>query len=95
LRASEYTVLPQTTQARKAWDALAPELRGEIEDELRAHPRRNPRRPKAHGHLKAKILGKNRRCHHEYKGLPDAWRVFYTVDDTTRRVEIEYIGPHP
>ncbi len=90
-----YTIRIITSKAKSVWDTLDVELRQEIENELRARPKHDPNRPKSRRHLKGKILGKNRRCHWEYRELPDAWRVFYTVNERTRLVEIEYIGPHP
>ena len=95
MRDTGYTVIRYTSRARKAWDALGPDLQAEVDNQLSRHPKGEPARPKVHDHLKGKILGKKRYCHHEYRGLPDARRVFYTVDDKKRRVEIEYIGPHP
>jgi len=90
-----YTICLLTSKVRTAWDGLPQSLRQQIEQELGAYPKHDRRHPKSREHIKAKIAGKNRRCHHEYKRLPDAWRVFYTVNDSARQIEIEYIGKHP
>ena len=90
-----YAIRPITSKARKAWDKLLPTLRQQIEEELLMYHKRDPRYPKAREHLKGKIAGRNRRCHWEYKRLPDAWRLFYRVNEASEEIEIEYLGQHP
>jgi hypothetical protein len=84
-----------TSKARSAWDQLLPHLRQQIEQELGSYPKHDRRYPRAREHIKGKIAGKNRRCRREYKRLPGAWRVFYSVNEDAREIEIEYIGEHP
>ena len=95
MRIPLYTVRVLTSKAQKAWQSLTPEVRAQVELEIRTFPKHNPLSPKLHDHLEGKVFGVNRRCHYEYKGLRGGRRVFYTVHDAARRVEIEYIGPHP
>lgn len=90
-----YTICLLTSKVRAAWEGLPPNLRSQISQELGTYPTFDRKYPKAREHIQAKIAGKNRRCHHEYKRLPNAWRVFYRVNDFTHEIEIEYIGKHP
>ena len=90
-----YKICLLTSKVRTAWEGLPPNLRSQISQELGTYPKQDRRYPKARKHIRAKIGPKNRRCHHEYRRLPDAWRVFYTVNDGTHEIEIEYIGKHP
>ena len=90
-----YTICVLTSKARKAWDGLPPSLREQVEEDLRLYQKKDPRYPKAREHIEGKIAGKNRRCHWEYKRLPGAWRMLYTVNESDRMIEVEYLGEHP
>jgi len=41
-------------------------------------------------HMKGQLL-----CCREFRKLPDARRIRYHVEDKSRVVTIEYVGPHP
>lgn len=95
MTAGAWRVTIATTKARRFWETLSPAVRERIEQELGTNPFHNELDPGAIKHLKGKVEGKNRRCHREYRRLPNNCRLFYAIDQEARVVHILYGGPHP
>ncbi len=85
-----WSVRVVASKARKQWSNLEAEVQQGIEQALIANPFGDRNRPKAHKHLKAELY-----CKREYRRLAGDWRVFYSVDKSSRTIGIFYIGPHP
>ena len=90
-----WQVILYTTQAKDGWGQLPAGLRQQVADDLCRYPYKDPRSNKARRHLKGKCGGRNNRCNREYRSLPNAKRVLYTVDEAAREIHITYCGPHP
>jgi len=88
-----WRIAPLRGRVRRALERLSPDKRAAVFEAFESIERNayyDVDRPKAISHMKGEWL-----CHREFRALPQAMRIIYSVRDAEREIEVKYIGLHP